>query len=206
MLDPQAPQRLKGLWKSGRQKYDSFFATLEEVKREISPGTLSKWCRDNLHMDLKETMAHKRFLLHHDKKRTEKAFADEIAPEKDLQGQLRHANDVIKLWQDAAKKHESRIVSLEKEIAMLKAGKANIADAAEVTALRGENARLHGEITKLTEALALASTAAHDADRLERKCGWCKEPFTTKSMAGKYCSVRCRVAAHRAAHATPPPA
>jgi hypothetical protein len=205
-MDAQTPQRLKGLWKSARQKYDSFFATLEEVQREISPGSLSKWCLDNLHMDLKETMSHKRFLLYHDKKRTEKAFEEALSPEKDLKGQLRHANDVIKLWQGVAKKHESRITSLEKEITMLKAGKADAADAAEVTALRGENARLHGEVTRLTEALA-AALASHEgaaaaADgRLERKCGWCKETFITQSLAGKYCSVRCRVAAHRAAKA-----
>jgi hypothetical protein len=41
-------QRLRALWKSGRDKYRSFFAVLNEVRMEIGDDALKDWCFDRL--------------------------------------------------------------------------------------------------------------------------------------------------------------
>jgi hypothetical protein len=51
-MDNQEPERLLALWKSGRDKYRSFFAVLVDVKREIGIDALPAWCRDNLRISL----------------------------------------------------------------------------------------------------------------------------------------------------------
>jgi hypothetical protein len=48
----QQAERLKALWKSGRDKYQSFFAVLEEVRHEVGNDDLAAWCRDNLQIGI----------------------------------------------------------------------------------------------------------------------------------------------------------
>jgi hypothetical protein len=50
-MDPHA-QRLTALWKSGRDKYRSFFTVLNEVRREIGDDALGDWCRNELRIGL----------------------------------------------------------------------------------------------------------------------------------------------------------
>ncbi len=50
-LDQQA-DRLKALWKSGRDKYSSFFAVLEEVRQVIGDAALASWCYNELRIGL----------------------------------------------------------------------------------------------------------------------------------------------------------
>jgi hypothetical protein len=50
-LDSQA-QRLRALWKSGRDKYASFFVVLDEVRAEIGNDALADWCFDNLRIGI----------------------------------------------------------------------------------------------------------------------------------------------------------
>src|SRR5262249_16630479 len=40
--------RMRALWKSGRDKYVSFYSTLNEVRAEIVDKELPNWCFDNL--------------------------------------------------------------------------------------------------------------------------------------------------------------
>jgi len=50
-LDEQA-QRLKALWKSGRDKYQSFFAVLDEVRKQVGDDDLANWCFDHLRIGM----------------------------------------------------------------------------------------------------------------------------------------------------------
>jgi hypothetical protein len=149
-MDAQTPQRLQALWNSARKKYDSFYAELESVQREIGAGKLEQWCSDNLRMSYSTIMSRREMLLGPDEERVKKTFAE--ADQKDL-SRLR----------------------------------------ADVSRLQEENAELELLVEDL---MGLAPRAD---GRLERICGWCEEIFITQSLAAKYCSVRCRVAAHRAA-------
>jgi len=51
-MDPQQADRLRALWKSGGDKYRSFFYALNEVQREIGPKALPRWCLRHLKLDL----------------------------------------------------------------------------------------------------------------------------------------------------------
>jgi hypothetical protein len=44
-MEPQTPERLRALWKSGRDKYRSFFAVLNDVRQEVGDDALADWCR-----------------------------------------------------------------------------------------------------------------------------------------------------------------
>src|ERR1035437_3949710 len=48
MTDNQQAARLLALWKSGRDKFSSFFAVLEEVRQEVGDDDLARWCREEL--------------------------------------------------------------------------------------------------------------------------------------------------------------
>lgn len=48
----QAANRLTALWKSGRDKYASFFHVLNEVQAAIGPEALPDWCVHNLRVQL----------------------------------------------------------------------------------------------------------------------------------------------------------
>lgn len=52
IMDIQQAERLRALWKSGRDKYSSFFAGIEEVRREIGNESLPAWCVTNLQIGL----------------------------------------------------------------------------------------------------------------------------------------------------------
>ena len=45
-------QKLKVLWKSGRDKYQTFFIVLNEVRQEIGDEALPNWCYDELRIGL----------------------------------------------------------------------------------------------------------------------------------------------------------
>ena len=44
----QAVDRLRALWKSGRDKYTSFFAVLDEVRKEVGDDKFDAWCMREL--------------------------------------------------------------------------------------------------------------------------------------------------------------
>src|SRR5580765_5065496 len=51
-MDAQTAERLIALWKSGRDKYRSFFTVLNEVRREIGDKELANWCFHELHIGM----------------------------------------------------------------------------------------------------------------------------------------------------------
>lgn len=61
-MDMQQADRLKALWKSGREKYLSFYAVLEEVRKEIGNEALPAWCRDNLQIGISVIAANRGLL------------------------------------------------------------------------------------------------------------------------------------------------
>jgi ATPase subunit of ABC transporter with duplicated ATPase domains len=62
-MQEQQAERLRVLWKSGRDKYNSFFAVLEEVRAEIGDEALPKWCVDNLQIGLSVITETRKVLL-----------------------------------------------------------------------------------------------------------------------------------------------
>lgn len=48
----QQAERLRALWKSGRDKYASFFSVLNEVRQEIGDEALPTWCFDELRIGI----------------------------------------------------------------------------------------------------------------------------------------------------------
>ena len=50
MVDQQQVLRLQALFKSGRDKLQSFFAVLNEVRLEIGDQALPSWCFNELHI------------------------------------------------------------------------------------------------------------------------------------------------------------
>jgi hypothetical protein len=79
----QQAQRLKVFWKSGRDKYRSFFYELAEVKKVIGARALPNWCRQYLRMDLKIIMMMSGLLTDVDAKNVKAEFADAIAARKE---------------------------------------------------------------------------------------------------------------------------
>jgi hypothetical protein len=67
--------RLRALWKSGRDKYSSFFAVLEEVRREIGNDALSDWCFDNLHISMSAIVKARKVLRETDAEIVERNLA-----------------------------------------------------------------------------------------------------------------------------------
>jgi hypothetical protein len=75
-------QRLRVLWKSGRDKYQSFFYELAEVQKQVGKRSLPKWCRENLGMHLHIVMAMAGMLTKADKAGVKAEFAGAIEAEK----------------------------------------------------------------------------------------------------------------------------
>lgn len=149
-MDAQQAQRMRALLKSGRDKYTSFFACLEEIRMEIGNRSLPAWCRKHLSMPLTEITEARKLLQHIDAVKIKEALAEACA-----------------------------------------------ADTAEVAGLRDQVKRRDAQIQQLEAELL----AAHAAKAGTRKCQYipCGKEFTAASPAAKYCGVKCRVAAHRAA-------
>jgi hypothetical protein len=51
-MDMQQSERLRALWKSGRDKYRSFFTVLSEVRQEIGDDALPHYCIAELHIGI----------------------------------------------------------------------------------------------------------------------------------------------------------
>ena len=50
--EQQQINTLRALWKSGRDKYVSFFAVLDEVRQENGDDAMDEWCRSKLGISL----------------------------------------------------------------------------------------------------------------------------------------------------------
>lgn len=167
-MDPQAAERLKALWKSGHDKYKSFFAVLAEVRNEIGDEALPNWCYYNLGIGMSAIAAASKILFGIDAEKAKKELAAAKKAETEEKRKVR---------EEAARQRE-----LEKAAR----NRCKSSNVDEITCLRNE-------IKRLNEALEAARSGA-----MERRCEHCNQPFTAQNPAAKYCSGRCRVAAHRA--------
>jgi hypothetical protein len=50
--DDEQINRLRALWKSGRDKFYSFFRVLQDVHQEIGDKAMQEWCSTNLRISL----------------------------------------------------------------------------------------------------------------------------------------------------------
>lgn len=58
----QQAERLRALWKSGRDKYASFFSVLNEVRQQIGDDALPTWCFDELRIGVSVIVEARRLL------------------------------------------------------------------------------------------------------------------------------------------------
>lgn len=98
-LDEHA-NRLRVLWKTGRDKYASFFAVLEEVRAEIGNDALSNWCFHNLSISLSTIVKISEVLVKTDQDIVKRNTAAALAAEKTKNREEREANR--KAREDAA--------------------------------------------------------------------------------------------------------
>ena len=82
-MDEQTPERLKALWKSGRDKYRSFFTVLNEVRREIGDAALADWCRKELQIGMSIIVSTTDVLNKADAAMTRKEFTAAAKAERD---------------------------------------------------------------------------------------------------------------------------
>lgn len=61
-MDAEQIARLKALWKSGRDKYRSFFTVLNEVRQEVGEAALPRWCYENLNIGLSVILEYAKLL------------------------------------------------------------------------------------------------------------------------------------------------
>jgi hypothetical protein len=152
MSDEQRAERLRALWKSGRDKYVSFFAVLDEVRREVGDEALPNWCIDNLRIGLAVIASTKKILIKADADIVKRNFAAAAVAEK---------------AQAYAVREEAR---LARELDKTERAK-RIAEArteAEHARLEAERAKAETTRTK-AKAKAKANKASDNGQRAERK-------------------------------------
>jgi flagellar biosynthesis GTPase FlhF len=88
-LDEQA-NRLRALWKSGRDKYASFFTILEEVRQEVGNDALQAWCFQFLRISLSVIVETRKVLTKVDADIVKRNTAAAVAAEK---AEMRNARE-----------------------------------------------------------------------------------------------------------------
>lgn len=105
-LDEKA-WRLRALWKSGRDKYASFFTVLNEVRQEVGDENLAHWTFDNLQIAISVILDTRRLLT---------ATDAEI-----VKADLAAAKKAVKDERATIKRQRERIRELEAKVASLEA-------------------------------------------------------------------------------------
>jgi len=82
-MDKSNAERLKALWKSGRDKFQSFFTVLNEVRAEIGDDELATYCRNELAISLSIIMKAKGILREVDEMTVKEDFAEVVRAEKE---------------------------------------------------------------------------------------------------------------------------
>jgi hypothetical protein len=111
-MDDQA-HRLIVLWKSARDKYRSFFAVLNEVKREIGDDALSVYCREQLRISLSIILETRNLLSKTDSEIVKEELATAMRAEKAKRLAEREAQENERREREAEKEARKR----EKELA-----------------------------------------------------------------------------------------
>jgi hypothetical protein len=154
-MDIQTAGRLIALWKSGEDKYRSFFKVLNDVRLEIGNEALPVWCRRELGISLEIILS-----------------AVKIFDRADVA--IERANFA-----------EARKLERNKKKTAIDAG-------VEIKRLRAEVERLNGLLSRQVERRVTLIARRY-------ACEHCGQPLPPgRRTDAKYCSVRCRVAVHRA--------
>jgi len=101
----QQAERLQALWKSGRDKYLSFFTVLEEVRQEIGSDALPRWCAENLRIGLSVIIKHRKLLQDVDAEIVRRNTAAAVAADK---AQAQKARDEITLARELKKQEHAQ--------------------------------------------------------------------------------------------------
>lgn len=115
MNEEEYIQRLQALWKSGRDKYQSFFTVLGEVRDQIGDKELDRWCYSKLLIGLEVIFKVTRILKEVDEAaaRRELAAARVIAKEERRQERIKR--------EQAKFEREQEKIARRKELATRKA-------------------------------------------------------------------------------------
>src|ERR1700730_8849449 len=81
-MDPDRINRMRTLWKKGRNMYASFFTELGEVRKEIGDEALAHWCAAELYIGLSVINDSAKLLLKGDAQRVRDDLARAKAAEK----------------------------------------------------------------------------------------------------------------------------
>jgi hypothetical protein len=137
-MDTQQVERLRALWKSGREKYQSFFVVLNEVRQEVGDDALPSWCYHNLRIGISVITEMSKTLQTVDREvvKTDLAAANKLEKEK-------HAAEAMakrKAREDAAYAREIEKAERAKNLAEKRAAAAK-ADAEHKKAQDAEKTR-----------------------------------------------------------------
>jgi hypothetical protein len=118
-MDEQKTERLRALWKSGRDKYRSFFAVLNEVCQEIGDEALPAWCRTELFIGLSVITQIANVLGKIDEQvvKAELAAANKVEKEE----RAAAAATAKKAREDAARQRELEAAEHERKLAEIRA-------------------------------------------------------------------------------------
>lgn len=135
-MDNQQAERMRVLWKSGRDKLRSFFAHLTEVRQEIGDDALPAWCMEELHIGLSVIARMTATLGAVDEELAKAEFSKAQKAEKERRSaeranQVATAEAARKDREDAARDRERERVKHGRQIAEAKVAKARAEDERE---------------------------------------------------------------------------
>jgi hypothetical protein len=108
-LQSQA-NRLRALWKSGRDKYSSFYVVLDEVQREVGDKALADWCLDNLRISLSVIVKTRKVLRETDAEIVKRDLAGATDEPIDLRNEVKDLRNENRRLRAALKAAESGVM------------------------------------------------------------------------------------------------
>jgi hypothetical protein len=145
MDNKQQADRLKALWKSGRDKYRSFFVVLNEVRQEIGDEALASWCFDELSIGF--SVITKTADILNNKIDTAKIKADLAAASRAEKPRARHDADKLRAAERRIAELETALARRPSATALGDVGRplnASEVEAAKVRKLRKAGVSLRG--------------------------------------------------------------
>lgn len=161
-------ERLRVLWKSGRDKYVSFFAVLNEVRKEIGDEALPNWCFDNLRIGITTITKAKGLLIETDREivkgdlaAANKAHHEQAAAARKAREEERRRKELEEL------EHEKKIVALKTETTKEEIKRKKVEDTEKTRQRRRANPRMFGPHANANAAKRRLINKLSDADFTE---------------------------------------
>jgi hypothetical protein len=155
--------RLKALWKSGRDKYASFFVVLGEVQKEVGKDKLGAWCYHHFRMPLHVVMKMSAFLAEADRNSVGREFAGAIASEKQQKAE-KQSQEQRAMWDAAIKRRQESLQNKSQK----KRGPAAVNNA-ELSAAAERIRELEAQVATLTAAKQKPRPQASKAPQRDRR-------------------------------------